>query len=137
MLTYSFSVAGWRPHQRGRKAALRTGIGLSLAVTPPAAEDLRALSIVNATATATLAKFLPELVYSDAETKLKPIIWHGSVYRFQRSQCERSSNESDLEIGMGAAAYLAGILDGCKDGPWDVYHDIRGTSPSLPNDDLY
>ena len=38
---------------------------------------------------------------------------------------------------MDAAAYLAGVLDGGKDDPWDIYHDTQGTSPFLPNDHLY
>ena len=114
-------------------------------------KDLRALSIMNAAMAISLTKFVPEVLKtlhvlrSDTGIKLKPIIWHGSSYRFRRSQCENSTG--DTEMGIRAEEYLAAILergnqknaagDRRVEDPWGLYHDTQGTSPSPFETHLY
>lgn len=102
--------------------------------------DLRALSIMNAAMTVTITKFIPEVLQtlqvlrSDTGVRLKPIIWHGSLYRFRRSQCEYSRD--DAEVGKRAEEYLATILERRSEknvagnrqteDPWGLYHDTQG-----------
>jgi hypothetical protein len=121
----------------------------SLSYLPPLAtlglvkrprRDLRALSIINAAMTVTITKFISEVLQtlhvlrSDTGVRLKPIIWHGSLYRFRGSRCE--DLRDDAEVGNRAEEYLATILertseknvagDRQTEDPWGLYHDTQG-----------
>jgi len=105
-------------------------------------EDLRTLSILNAAMTVTLTKFLPEVLQtlyvlrSQSDIKSKPIVWHGSLYRFRRDQCEDASVRVDATMGIRVEEYFATILDGTSGentagprqlhDPWGFYHDTQG-----------
>jgi hypothetical protein len=103
-------------------------------------EDLRIFSVINAAITATLAKFVPEVLQtlyvlrSDDGIRMKPIIWHGSSYRFRVDLCEHSRN---VEEGISAEEYFTRILertnekhvavDRREENLWGLYHDTQGT----------
>jgi hypothetical protein len=104
-------------------------------------KHLRTLSIMNAAMAVTRTKFLPEVLRtlhvlrSDAGIKLKPIVWHGSSYRFRRRQCEDTIIGGNEDSGIRVEEYLAAILEGENknatdvrqlDDPWGLYHDTQG-----------
>ena len=105
-------------------------------------EDLRIFSVINAAMTATLAKFVPEVLQtlyvlrSDDEIRIKPIIWHGSSYRFRVDLCEHSRNVDDLGTATSPEEYFTHILertngknvavDSRAEDLWGLYHDTQG-----------